>query len=176
MSIINEALRKAHETKGPQEKPGIFSHERDSKKVALDRAAAKVGMRNISKEARPVNWFAYIVILVIVVGGVAFFMNQFYFKTAQEIPIPKMPAKEGMDSAIYEKKPIPAETADLPQESLLPQLALSGIVYDVEKPYAIVNNKVLVQGDKIDGAVVVEISRDRVKFVFQDEEFEISSY
>jgi len=54
-----------------------------------------------------------------------------------------------------------------------PSLVLNGIFYDSEKPYAIVNDKVLVKGDVIEGATLMRIGRNTVQFTFGEEQFEI---
>ncbi|MBI4335335.1 MAG: general secretion pathway protein GspB [Candidatus Omnitrophica bacterium] len=54
-----------------------------------------------------------------------------------------------------------------------PKLRLNGIVYDSQRPYAIVNNKVLSKGDMIEGACLVEINPESVKFKFEDREIEL---
>jgi type IV pilus assembly protein PilM len=50
----------------------------------------------------------------------------------------------------------------IPEKSLAPEIVLTGIFWDKEKPLAIINGKVVEQGQPVGNKRVVEIKRDRV--------------
>lgn len=49
-----------------------------------------------------------------------------------------------------------------PRGSSIKNLILNGILWDKEKPLAIINNTTVSVGDKIDGNTIVDIKEDRV--------------
>lgn len=53
-----------------------------------------------------------------------------------------------------------------------PNLEVNGIFYDDKEPYVIVNDKVVKIGDTIDGAKVIEIKPDFVKFEYGNSVYE----
>ncbi|MDD5449264.1 MAG: hypothetical protein PHO42_01520 [Candidatus Omnitrophica bacterium] len=71
--------------------------------------------------------------------------------------------------------PVVPPPAAVPTAPETPILNLNGIVYDEERPYAIVNNKVMMKGDVIDGAALVEIGRNSVKFIYNDKEIVLNA-
>ena len=158
MSIINEALKKAQETNRQQQANAAGRVSEPSEDILLKTKISQLPAaprRNLKLPAR-VKWFAPVLIAVVIIAiGQVFFKN--FFRTTPSSSPSAAPA------------PISQNAQDLPA------LKLNGIVYDNERPYAIVNNKVLSKGDMIDGAKLIEINRESVKFVFNDEEFEISS-
>ena len=71
-------------------------------------------------------------------------------------------------------EPVPVFTAiNLPIVTEPPPLTLTGIIYDKTAPYAIVNNQILKKGMEIQGATLVQINKESVRFRFQDKEFDI---
>ena len=179
MSIINEALRKAQEDRKQQQQ----DERRPGFEPSLRADAARGKERDFSeKSAAPVragNKYLFFVITVIVIAVVVF-MKWFPPFSIRDITIPEI--------SIYKKAVIGApqaqRAADLPSVSpvpsilkttAFPSLSLNGIVYDEEKPYAIVNDRILVKGDTIEGATLIKISRDGIKLSFNGEEFEVNS-
>jgi hypothetical protein len=57
------------------------------------------------------------------------------------------------------------------REVPLPLLSLEGIVWDEKKPLALINNKVLGEGEIIKEAKIVKINKKEVKLIFQGREF-----
>lgn len=51
---------------------------------------------------------------------------------------------------------------------------LSGIVYDEEEPWAVINNEVVKIGDTLDGARVISIFPQKVVLIFKDEKFDLA--
>jgi hypothetical protein len=112
---------------------------------------------------RPGNarWFLLSLTVVIVTAGTLFFFKDFFMEKTGQAFVPAPRAAASFIPAAWEPK--------------APNLNLNGIVYDNERPYAIVNNKVMLKGDTIEGAALIEIKQDSVKFVFNDKEFELRS-
>jgi hypothetical protein len=54
-------------------------------------------------------------------------------------------------------------------------LALNGIVLSPGSSYALINNKIVKEGDKIEGIIVVRITKDSVELKDGDTAFKISS-
>ena len=52
-----------------------------------------------------------------------------------------------------------------------PTLTLNGIVWDTDRPQAIINDQVLSQGDTIEGAKIVSIRKSGINLVFEDVNF-----
>ncbi len=66
-------------------------------------------------------------------------------------------------------EPEPAEA----EES--PRLVLNGVFFSQDGGYALVNNKIVSQGEEIDGAKLVEIGEDEVLFDFKGKEIRLST-
>lgn len=154
MSIINEALKKAAE-ENKKRKDTPYQESRSKDQIKVD-GQQKV----ILKEPVKNNKRAFLIILLILSLGIFFVVNRF-FLISQNKEIPRT-SSQNISS--------PPSTS-----TNFPQLTLNGIVYDEERPYAIVNNKVLLKGEMIEGATLVEIKRDSVKFLFNDKELIIKA-
>ncbi len=68
------------------------------------------------------------------------------------------------------KKQLPEEIKKSPQ----PALVLNGIVLSPELNYALINNKIVKEGDKIEGITVIRITKDSVELKEGDKSFRIS--
>jgi hypothetical protein len=53
------------------------------------------------------------------------------------------------------------------KEGELPEFTVQGIVWEETFPQAIINNSVVKIGDKIEGAEILEIERDRIKLSYE---------
>ncbi|MFA5286929.1 MAG: general secretion pathway protein GspB, partial [Candidatus Omnitrophota bacterium] len=83
------------------------------------------------------------------------------------LPSPVSPALTPID-----KTPIPLEEERIvppaePVKTPEPTLALSGIFFQQDKGYALINNQILKVGDTIQGAKVEEINLDKVILEFE---------
>lgn len=156
MSIINEALKKVEEENQKKSQPQAPKYE------FQPTIAPNIAQRKVTK--KPISIFLVIILLFIS----AFVITKMpSFKLLKEKSVnPKLIAEK------YSS--IPNREATASTSSLnAPFLTLNGIIYDEEMPYAIVNNKVLRKGEIIEGASLVEIDKDFVKFVFKDKEFDL---
>lgn len=74
------------------------------------------------------------------------------------------------------KEEAPITPAQLQEEMVNPpQLSVQGITWGSSFPQAIVNNKVLRQGDQIEGAEIVQIKSNAIIFRFKNREFTLAS-
>ena len=63
---------------------------------------------------------------------------------------------------------------NLIQDEFMSNFKLSGIVYDTDDSWAIVNDKVVRAGDYLDGARVVSVAPHKVVLVYKDERFNLA--
>ncbi len=61
--------------------------------------------------------------------------------------------------------------ADVP----LPEMKIQGIFWGARFPQAIINNKIVKVGEKIEGAQVVSIEKDLIRVFYSNKEFSLSS-
>jgi len=59
------------------------------------------------------------------------------------------------------------------RERLISSFTLSGIVYDIKDPWAIVNNKIVRTGDVLNGAKVLSVGEKKVTMSYGDETFDL---
>lgn len=159
MSIIFEALKKAtKETLEPEEK-------------SQGAEVTKPGILYLNKTA--------ITTLLIILGlGSLFF---FTFKgddaTSKKSPLQEIKAPTSMVTTTVKSaaegyvppQPVPKQE---PQPVTIfkpiisnPRLSLSGIIYGIGKPAAIIENKIVEEGESIKGSKVVKIYADRVELL-----------
>ncbi|MBM3255779.1 MAG: hypothetical protein FJZ08_05705 [Candidatus Omnitrophica bacterium] len=62
-----------------------------------------------------------------------------------------------------------------PQKKSPSELTLSGIFFSEQIGYALINNQIVKEGDKISGATVVRISLDGVDLKYEDSAINLSS-
>lgn len=157
MSIINDALKKAQ-----QKNKGFDSPSPKTQGLGEDAIQYPGSVKNKpAVVSRPKKAKKFIFFIVIVSIGIA----TFFIKK----PAPVTPEKVTPNILVEENlKPVSTP-------ALFPVLNLNGIVYDEERPYAIINNRVLLKGDTIEGATLIEINRDNVKFMFNDKEIVLNA-
>ena len=165
MSIINEALKKAQEGDGATR--GILLPPAASAKPISRLIDAHTVSRYTAAGRRYIAW-------LLALAGIAlgFIILKYLLPLLGRDPGPISGAKE------LSPAQAPSLDANLPaahESSAAPVLILSGIVYDEEKPYAIVNNSVLSVGDEIQGARLTDIDREGVKFLFGEEQIRLSA-
>ena len=185
MSIINEALKKA-----VREKETGYSSE--------DREAVR---RHIELEFRPkkprLNWGPIFVLLVLVLitGPIVAPIFSTPFKganttgailnpaAAQNVPVASdhLANASATDPKNNQKAQFAIEESPLfnnvPAATIIsrtPDLSLSGIVYSPKESYCIINNKIIKVGDTIQGARLLEVSQNSVKFDYQGKEMALS--
>ena len=73
---------------------------------------------------------------------------------------------------------LPAQKVSPPTESVRqspPSLVLSGVFFSENEGYALINNRILRQGDTIDGARLIKVGLDAVELEFNGETFKITA-
>jgi hypothetical protein len=169
MSIINDALKKAQEKNKAED---IVTGPAPIAQPASPPTPAHRQSYKAPADAK--RLIPALISLIVIATGVVFFRS-FSRKTAPDAGLflaPASPIAEPVSPAVS----APAVPMPAPLNAQgFPVLKLNGIVYDSERPYAIVNNKVLSKGDAVEGATLTEIEQEKVKFVFNGREFELSS-
>lgn len=163
MSIILEALKKA----------SVNRNAHTISATAIIRQEENAGMRKT--ETLDGNSFSMsrtmlmAVCTIAIVGIVAFLTSN----VERETTVPKQnvkPIAEGYAPPVQ----VPAATAPKQEMTSInsfiarlsnPHLTLNGIVYGIGKPAAIIENKILEEGNSIKGAKVIKIHSDRVEMV-----------
>ena len=175
MSIINDALKKvARDTQArvPAAQDGGGERPSAPEQPVYPRTEPRV---TTLQPKRHVMITITAVVLSAVVGVVAAY-------TAKTVAWKRQPA--GASSAVSENgRAIPALSASAPVTSPVasaspggadtPLLDLNGIVYDEQKPYAVINNKILKEGENIAGATVIKISPEEVQLILKDKKIEL---
>lgn len=108
----------------------------------------------------------YIVAGVVAIAGIliANFIFGVLAKPAQ-IKTVNLPVKiPSVGQSVQQAKVLPRQDAP----SSLPSLALSGIFFSEDQGYALINNKIVKEGDIIDGAVLLKVSLNDVELKSQD--------
>lgn len=149
MSIINDALKKA---------------EKEKKRIAHPQISLTNTMENLKRDTQRFALRKYLFWTstgVFCLLGVMLLINtntRIPKKTLQaNITLPLVAVQENTRQTI--------SAADSPAI-----FRLSGIIFEKEKPLAIINEAILTEGGFIDGAEVVEIGPDSVKLSFKDRE------
>lgn len=94
-------------------------------------------------------------------------------------------AKEPFEDYFSKKKPaavkgeaaIKGEAAVAPQEprSPLPSLTVKGIIWGSSTPCAIINNKVVKQGDSIEEVRIIKIEKESIEVLYRGWDYSLSS-
>ena len=86
-----------------------------------------------------------------------------------------LPQKEKLTGSIDSAPSVPAPLIEIGRrrgrEGPLPILSLKGIVWNKEKPLALIDNKILTEGDVIKEARRVSIGKKEVKLIFRGRKF-----
>ena len=74
----------------------------------------------------------------------------------------KPPEEKVVEPAVPVVQPIPVPVAPEPKKLELPEMKVSGIIYDTDKPQAIINGKVVGIGSDINGVLITGIQKGRI--------------
>lgn len=95
--------------------------------------------------------------------------------------IPQLPIIEGptTEGQTQEESLMPNQAIqDAPQmmptiEEIIrpPTLTISGLIWNTDRPQAIINDKVINQGEIVDGCEITQIGKEGIKFKFQNKVF-----
>jgi type II secretory pathway component PulC len=70
---------------------------------------------------------------------------------------------------------LPAKAVPVEVKKVRPELTLNGVVVSPGQSYALINNKIIEQGETIEGLKVIRISNDNVELQDGDTTFKLSS-
>ncbi len=172
MSIIHSALKKIKEfcNEGSKDKTGKkIAFGDDLKRFSVVR---KVFYTFLHHKKTGSALKIYLVYALFICSG--FLIANIFFrllskqvlqgKNEESIPLPKAP-KELPEETPKLSMPLPAVVEDKqkPQASFI----LSGVFFSEDEGYALINNRIVKENDKINGAVVLEITLDEVKLELQ---------
>ena len=117
------------------------------------------------------------------------FKNPFktYLPEKEEIPSPakidelkKVEEEKKKQAAKKEKTSVPSKVKEQvkiepPKPTIIaPKLEISGIVWNTERPQAIINGKVVAIGDKVSDSEIIAIDKTGVEILYQGQKFNIS--
>lgn len=148
MSIINEALKKA-------------GKQQDFLKTEAKRFISR-------------RWLIYIGSGVICVLGIILavtYLKPVAFDSifAPEVSAPELVSKPQAARNTFQLKEVEIEVPKSPT----PDFNLKGILYDQQKPMAIINNRIVEEGAVVGGAQILEIQPELVRLSREGEEFEL---
>ncbi|MBL7084754.1 MAG: hypothetical protein ISS43_01415 [Candidatus Omnitrophica bacterium] len=145
MSIINDALKKAEKEKqASQNKLGQFMNKVDGMK--LQKVASK-------------RWLVWAGLGIICLLGVILANNSF-----------KGPVQPGVVQKEASSRAFGMRKIDIELPRRASDLNLSGILYDQEKPMAIINKRVVAKGAFVSGAEILEIQPNYIRVSFKGKE------
>jgi hypothetical protein len=182
MSIVSDALKKAHEK---------------NEKTRKDRSAVPIPIVDSVSSHKPVSgvhakWIALAVILLVSTLGLGYLSlsesRSYTMKSRASVEdierlkadieedevrpnasesVPSVKASKG-----EEVETIGQVEEEVPKAGLdLGNFHLSGIVFGAGRPFAVINKKILEKGDSIGDAEIVQIERESVTLLIDEEEF-----
>jgi hypothetical protein len=175
MSIIQEALKKAENSKPQAAVPNITTEERKPDfmlKETPPAAAAKA--RPAPKKANKANRaFSPIFILMPIFFAAVILAAFFAFKVAfKPKPAVTAPAAPVVQNAAPSRQEVVRKDA-APVSKEVPKFELSGIMQLDAGPKAIINGSVVKEGDAIGGATVGKINNSDVVLNYEDFEIQL---
>ncbi len=198
MSIINDALKKVSEQnkkmtdakndgQGPADYGGF---EYKNKADQTPEANKGKTLKNLQTKKTPVLLLALLTIAAILYLA----YNFLYLPSKKNKEKGAVPAKaesvrtvgagaktgtgnnpEAKDKAADSSKGSQQGAENQAEQIVPPALDLNGIVYDETKPYTVINNKILVEGDSTEGVTIIKIQKGSVRYLFKGKEFELKA-
>lgn len=172
MSTINEALKKAQEQKQQKQEELLLPPPAQKEQFQPPSGEMPTAVKKTPRKF-PVNIFL-LTIAFIIIASAFFVLNSMYTnkpglkKTLSITGKDNLPPKQQIESQPpHEVATQPPSTfkefADIVSPAdKTPHLALNGIMYDQKSPMAIINNKIVIEGQTIENATVVKILKDKV--------------
>jgi len=169
MSLVLDALEKAQKESQNKQTQNIPIYnaaptEAINKKMALSAAALKAGRRpSIAPKI-----FLYSLAFCAIIAGIVYLANDFDTPEEPALSIkPIVPAipKNFLSKEIPDQKPAAVR---------IPSLKLTGIMWDAKDPIAIINGKLMHQGDDILGVKILNIQLDKITAGYNGKEFTLT--
>jgi len=155
MSIINDALKKAEKNKqSSQNKPAQLLCKLD-------------GVRTDTKRFVLKRWLIFAGAGVVCLLGVLLAINSFK-SPADSPPVLETAAKIEASQHLF-----PPKETNAAAPLNLSGFRLSGILYDKQKPLAIINERIVGKGALIKGAKLLEIQPNHVRLSLKGKEFKL---
>lgn len=159
MSIINDALKKAEKNKQfSQNKPAQLLCKLDGLRTDTKRFALK-------------RWLIFAGAGAVSLLGVLLAVNS--FKGPAKSPADSPPVLETAAKIETSQHLFPPKEIDVSIPLNLSGFRLSGILYDKQKPLAIINERIVGKGALIKGARLLEIQPNYVRLSFKGKEFKL---
>ncbi len=155
MSIINEALKKAEKNK------------QSSQNKSAQLLCKLDGLRTDTKRFVLKRWLIFAGAGAVCLLGVLLTINSFK-GPADSPPVLETAAKIETSQHLFPPKEIDVSIPLNPSG-----FRLSGILYDKQKPLAIINERIVSKGALIKGAKLLEIQPNYVRLSFKGKEFKL---
>jgi len=170
MSIINDALKKAQDQNAQFKSKGIFPYSvakhHKPQSYIQKKVTAFIGTLFLMTLTLAVSW--------LIIGTI---MN---LSMPPVVVTPEI--QEPPEGQISTEPQDPSPTANIANKGILYQRAkpvsetfvLSGIVFGGGNPFAVINDKIVEEGDRIAEAKVVRIEKNRVTLHFEGEKITLT--
>lgn len=151
MSIINDAIKKARKESGIEERP-----------IVIDGVAIPEKKITPVVSASETRWMTTVVVSLVIVaslfGSLALYKHIIRLNTPYETTVNPAAQPQELSSVPYvrPRAPLPAPKAEA-------ILELNGIVHGPEDKWAIINDKIVREGDSLPGGKLAHIAKDFVK-------------
>ncbi len=159
MSIIYDALKKVDRPVKPV---------RNTTQINSNAIVSNELNKGTLKKYKVILAYALIILLGLFVGNITF--NMLIHPKAKPASYPNPMIITQAQKATSAPAPL-ANAVSLPQEEKPanpnPSLTLNGVFFQEDKGYALINNRILYTGDKIEGATIKGISLEKVDLEFE---------
>jgi len=139
----------------------------------VEATAANVSKTKIKKSTKPkTNIYLLYALMICLVLLIAIIFSDWFFQEAS-LKTANIVAKT--QSPVDKKEPN-SQPSDIetPKESQ-PSFVLNGVFFSGAEGYALINNRIVKKGDKIDGATVTQIFLDEVELDFDGSAIKLSN-
>ena len=171
MSIISEALKKAHETYRKSEKA-------DDKALLPKERVVETAVK--PKASRKILFLPIFILTGLVLAGVLYFQKNLpvkedFVKTLATLPIEEVTPIHEIASTttesvkpIFEKRIIKAVEPSISFAEVSKAIKLNGIMYTTKNPLAVVNGGIWSPGEEVNGFKIIEIGKDFIKVAWKN--------
>ena len=171
MSIIAEALKKAHET--------YRKNSKVSDKASLtDKHAVETVVK--PKASRKILFFPIFILAGLVLAGILYFQKtppakEDFANNIIALPVEKiMPINNAASPAIEIANPAPSKKlAKVVEPSISfaevnEAIKLNGVMYTTKNPLAVINGGIWSPGEEVNGFKIIEIGKDFIKVAWKN--------
>ena len=161
MSIINEALKKAGQKRKdfPEPEPLVSEPQPEPKVERKKKSNKRLIILGIFLFIGCTLLFSFFLVKGPLIEPKIKKLSTLEVPPEEEIVLPALKPKEEFVKEV------------IIQEEKLPSLTLTGIIQGYGRPAAIINERIVEEGDFIGGARVIEIGQGEVRLNFEGEDF-----